>query len=139
VQVAIDPLLPGLTDTHDNLSAVLKAVAATGVRHVTASYLFLREGIARELEATLQPHGLHKTVLDNFADAPVLTAPRVTPARYLPRGRRQRGYGQLIALAAAHGITVSLCGQSNPDFGPPRPPTAPVDRPRLVSLTVNGK
>jgi DNA repair photolyase len=139
VQVAIDPLIPGLTDTRENLTAVLQAVAAAGVRHVTTSYLFLRDGIAKQLEATLKPHGLDQQVLDEFADGSTLTVPGLLPARYLARSRRQRGYGMLISLAAAQGITVSLCSQTNPDFGAGRPAAPPIDRARLFPLSMNGK
>lgn len=121
VQVALDPLIPGVTDTPDNLKAVLLAVAATGVRHISASYLFLRDGIAHNLTTALAPRGLHDAVLGSYADGPVLTAPGLAAARFLPRSRRQRGYALLMSLAAVHGIRVSICGLSNPDFGAPRP------------------
>src|SRR5262249_41489885 len=130
VQVALDPLLPGVTDTRENLMPLLDAIAATGVRHVTASYLFLREGIASNLAAALAPHKLDGVVLNAFADGPFLTAPGLAAARYLPRARRQRGYGLLMSLASEYGMTVSVMGLTNPDFGKPRPAAAPDPRPR---------
>jgi DNA repair photolyase len=126
VQVALDPLIPGVTDTRANLMPLLEAVAAMGVRHVTASYIFLREGIAKNLADALAPLGLEEGVRAAFADGPVLSAPGLSAARYLPRSRRQRGYGMLISLAALHGITVSFCGSTNPDFGTPPTPAASV-------------
>jgi hypothetical protein len=50
-----------------------------------------------------------------------LTAGPIAPARYLPKARRQRGYAALVALAAGHGIGVSVSGTTNPDFRSPRP------------------
>jgi hypothetical protein len=47
----------------------------------------------------------------------VLSAPGLPPARYLPRGRRQRGYATLMALAADYGIGVGVSRTTNPDFG----------------------
>jgi DNA repair photolyase len=137
VQVALDPLIPGVTDTRENLAAVLRAVAAAGVRRVTTSYLFLREGITEQLTAALAPLDLDAAVLEEFADGPVLTAPGLAPARYLSRARRQRGYGRLIALAAGYGVTVSLCGLTNPDFSPPRP--APSKQGRLFPLSLTAE
>jgi DNA repair photolyase len=137
VQVALDPLIPGVTDTRENLADMLDAVAATGVRHVTASYIFLREGIATLLGAALAPLGLEAGVRAAFADGPLLSAPGLSAARYLPRARRQRGYGMLISLAARHGITVSFSGSTNPDFGAPRPHGGTVPVQRRLPLFVN--
>ncbi len=134
VQVALDPLLPGVTDTRENLAPVLAAVAAAGVRRVSASYLFLREGIANHLAAALAPRGFDAVVLGAFAGGPVLTAPGLAAARYLPRARRQRGYGMLMSLAAGYGLTVSVCGLTNPDFAGPRPSTPPAPRYRQLPL-----
>ncbi len=137
VQVALDPLIPGVTDTRENLAEVMAAVARVGVRHVTASYLYLRDGIAAHLTAALAPLQLDDVVLAAFAGGPVLTAPGLAAARYLPRARRQRGYGMLLSLAAEYGITVSICGLTNPDFGSPRP-AAPPHQPRLMTLPSSG-
>ena len=128
VQVAIDPMIPGVTDTRSNLSAVLEAVGDSGVRHVTASYVYLREGIAKNLASALAPLGMDQEVLSEYDNGPVLTGPGLAAARYLPRNRRQRGYGMLISLAAGHGISVSFSGMTNPDFAPPRSSSASSQR-----------
>lgn len=121
VQAALDPLIPGLTDTRDNLAEVLEALATAGVRQLKASYLFLRAGIADNLIRALADHGWDELVLSAFAGGPVLQTSSLKAARYLPKARRQRGYATLMALAAGLGITVSICGTTNPDFRSPRP------------------
>jgi DNA repair photolyase len=117
VQAALEPLFPGLTDTRENLIPVLKALAAAGVRHVTAGYLFLREGIRERLAAELSEV---ERVAAAFEGGPILTAPGLSAARYLPRARRQRGYALVMTLAAEHGIAVSVSSFTNPDFAPRR-------------------
>jgi len=116
VQVESAPLVPGLTDTRDNLTALLESLARVGVRHVTAGYLFLRSVIRDHLARVLADHGWNEMVLDEFKGGPVLSLPGIAPARYLPRARRQRGYAAFKALAAAVGISVSICSLTNPDF-----------------------
>jgi DNA repair photolyase len=116
VQAAVEPLLPGLTDTRANLGPLLEALAAAGVTHVTAAYMFLRPGIRDNLERILEPHGCDETVLDAFERGPVLKTEYLKAARYLPKQRRQRGYATLMSLAANLGITVSVSGVTNPDF-----------------------
>jgi DNA repair photolyase len=117
VQVSLDPLIPGWTDTRDQLADLVGALADVGVQHVTAGYLFLREDIAEQLRSQLGEPG--EAVVRAFAGGPVLRAHGLPSARYLPRGRRQRGYATLMALAAERQITVSVAAWSNPDFQQP--------------------
>ena len=133
MQVALEPLIPGLTDTREGLTPVLEALARLGVRHLRTSYLYLRTGIEENLMGALEPAGLAPAVLEAFAGGPILSSGTITPARYLPKARRQRGYAALMALAAGFGITVSVCGTTNPDFCVPRSATA--EKPRRPLLT----
>jgi DNA repair photolyase len=120
VQAALEPLVPGLTDTRENLAPALAALAAVGVRHVTAGYLFLREGIRERLTEELSHEGWGERVAAAFEGGPILIAPGLLAAQYLPRARRQRGYALLMTLAAEHNISVSVSSFTNPDFAPPR-------------------
>ena len=121
-QVAVGPLLPGLTDTRENIETLLDALAQAGIDHVTASYLYLRQGIQDNLARGLGGLGGAEPILTEYANGPVLPMGTIAPARHLPRSYRQRGYALLMALAAARGMTVSICGLTNPDFKPARPP-----------------
>jgi DNA repair photolyase len=136
VQVALDPLVPNVTDTADNLQPLLEALSLVGVRHVTAGYMFLREGIAENLVTGLRGTGLDEVIHEEFRGGPVLTAPGMSPARYLTKTRRQRGYARLMALAAGQGIKVSISALTNPDFGTQRhpEPTPQSPRPSLRAL-----
>src|SRR5262249_8742214 len=100
VGVALAPLVPGMTDTRATLEPLLRRVAGRGVRQVSAGYMFLREGIADNLNAALGESGWAALVLDAFRGGPVLTAPGMAAARYLPKARRQRGFAGLMAMAA---------------------------------------
>ncbi len=121
VQVSLEPLVPGLTDTKTNLAGVLEALAAVGVQHVQASYMFLRPGMQESLRQKLEPYGRSEVVLDAFAGGPLLQAGTVRTARYLPKKLRQRGYAALMAQAAELGMTISVNGAANPDFRPSSP------------------
>jgi DNA repair photolyase len=117
VQVALEPLLPGLTDTRANLTGVLAAVAQAGIGQVIAGYAFLRPRIEGQLKQSLQSHGLDRLVLDAFEGGPILQSGNIAAARFLPKTRRQRGYAALMALAANFGIGVRISSLTNPDFG----------------------
>jgi hypothetical protein len=119
VQVAIEPLVPGLTDTRENLTALLRALADVGVCHVFTSYMFLRSGIRENVMHALAPYELGEPVVDAFTAGPRFWAGQMETAQYLPKSRRQRGYAALMAIAAGLDITVSISPASNPDFQGP--------------------
>jgi DNA repair photolyase len=134
VQVAVDPLIPGLTDTRENLAPLLESLAGIGVRHVSTGYMFLRPGIRANLAGVLEPLGWEKTVFDSFTGGPILSGRGLAPAQYLPKPRRQRGYAALMALASEFGITVSVSAATNPDFSPSHRHTqAPPRQRRLLA------
>lgn len=134
VRVAMDPLVPTLTDRRENLEEVLEALASIGIHEVAAGYMFLRQGIAENLEASLGATGMAESVIQAFRQGPILTAPGLAAARYLPRGRRQRGYAMLKALAARHDIDVQINSVTNPDFASAKKTETSKTRPRLLSL-----
>jgi DNA repair photolyase len=119
VQVSLEPLVPGLTDSRANLVALLEALAAIRVRHVTAGYLSLRPGSRDELAEMLATHELADVVLPEFEGGLFMKGRFAPAAQYLPKLRRQRGYAALMALGAGLGITVGVCRLSNPDFDLP--------------------
>jgi DNA repair photolyase len=133
VQAALEPLIPGVTDTRQNLKAVLEQLAIAGVTHLTAGYLFLRPGFGGGLLEALERAGWDEGVLDGFTAGPVLHGPGMAPAQFLPKERRQRGYASLMALATDYGITVRVSSLCNPDFRrAPRPGAECAPRQRLL-------
>lgn len=124
VTVALDPLVPQMTDTPESLNPLLDALATRGVTTLTASYLFLRTNIIEQMKAAL-PGDVCSAVLTAYEGGPVLSGTGLAGARYLPRSRRQRGYATLIALAARRGVKVTVSALTNPDFTPTRPAPQP--------------
>jgi DNA repair photolyase len=117
-RVALQPLVPSVTDTRANLVPLLETLAGLGIRHVTAGYLAIDPLHQPLIVNMLDECGWADRVLAEYLDGPVLRIGRSAPARLLPRTRRQRGYAGVMALAADYGITVSVCRFSNPDFHP---------------------
>jgi DNA repair photolyase len=135
VQVALEPLVPGLTDTRANLLPLLEAVARQGIKHVRAGYMFFRTGMRDDLGRALDHLGMAETVMEAFADGPLLGTETIAPARYLPRARRQRGYASLMALASEFDLTVSVSDLTNPDFQTQPTPTTRPERSLFSQVT----
>src|SRR5262249_53808369 len=116
VQVGLEPLLPGLTDTRQNLAPLLEVLAAVGIRHITAGDMVLRKTIAEHLQKALAPLGVAPEIIEQYDTGPLLASGSIAPARYLPKKHRQRGYAGIMALAAGYGMMVRISATTNPDF-----------------------
>lgn len=138
VQVTLEPLIPDVTDTTANLEPLLARLACVGVRHVTAGYLFLRDAVLDNLVKALGD-AAGKQLHGAFANGPWLTPAGQAAARFLPRSHRQRGYANLMALAARQGITVSISRLSNPDFGTQPNAARQATSRRLLPLFLQGR
>src|SRR5207248_1756113 len=89
---ALEPLIPGVTDTRENLMPVLEALSLAGVRSVTVGYLVLHQRTEQHLQTILRPQGLDTLVMEEYTRGPILRSGRGPSGRYLPRSRRQHGY-----------------------------------------------
>jgi hypothetical protein len=115
VNAAIDPLLPGVTDTRETLSLIVDAVSRAGVQRIITGYLTLPESERGRIEDALLSLGVLDTVLDAFVDGPIVKEYGES-IRLLPKTWRHRGYALLMSLAAERGLSVRVSSLSNPDF-----------------------
>lgn len=129
VDVAIEPLLPGVTDTCEALKPLLHAVARMGVTQVNVGYLTLPESERGRIEEAFHELGVLDSVMDAFVEGPVVRE-RGEYVRLLPKSHRHRGYASAMVLAVELGLTLKISSTSNPDFR--RTPVEPVDRIRSL-------
>jgi DNA repair photolyase len=117
VDVAIEPLVPGVTDTRENLLPLRKTLAEAGIETVSVGYAFMRAGIRANLEQAVEALGMDIEDIDeDYEKGPILTSGLIAAARYMPRIRRERSYAALMAWGEELGIRVSVCRTTNPDF-----------------------
>ena len=136
VDVGIEPLLPGVTDSNAAMSALLDAVAQSGCTRVTVGYLTLPESDRGRIEEALHEMGVLDGVMDAFVEGPVVRE-RGDEMRLLPKAFRQRGYALMMSLAAERGLTVRMSSISNPDFR--RPPIEPSPSTRSLQETFRSR
>jgi DNA repair photolyase len=133
VRARVDPLIPFISDTADDLGRLFSALAGAGVRRASASYLFLRPNIERKLLNSL-PRA-HGALLLGCFSGRVLEPLGEGQARYLPEELRRRGYLRAAAAARNHGIELNVCGCKNPDLDDIAPARSCVrDRPTAGPL-----
>lgn len=134
VEVSIDPLLPNVTDSKDQLQPILEALAERGVTRVSAGYLVLRPGVREQIERAWAEHSWLEPLLSAYADGPMLRDGRQV-SQFLHKSKRQRGYALLMSLAANFGISMRLKGIDNPDFQSARTMQQSHSRPESLQQT----
>ncbi len=113
----LDPLIPDITDTDENLAPLLDALQKAGVTAAVASHVFVRPGVTREVADMLQPDSTHGSrpriepwpfmELDDGAETP-------RKGKYEKRCRR---FERVRLAGEAFGITIRPCRCKNPLLG----------------------
>jgi DNA repair photolyase len=110
----LDPLIPDISDTSENLSLLLERLAAAGIREAAASYLFLRPAISSRLSAQLDclrdsSVSLARWSIQAFADGG-------SCGRMINFAERERRFANIQQLAHRVGVQVRVCRCKNPEF-----------------------
>jgi DNA repair photolyase len=125
VEVRLEPIIPELTDTVENLKPLFTALARAGARVVLAHYLFLNGSISDGLSGVLAAAGLAERMADLYQGGPVFPVGTWGSMKHLPRDTRQAGFARLSALAAERGLLVQTGATQNPDLTVPVEPKSP--------------
>jgi DNA repair photolyase len=129
VEVRLEPVIPDLTDTPENLRPLFKALAWSGARSILAHYLFINSAVSTGLAGALTEEGSAEHLADLFEGGPAFTVGTWGTMKHLPRERRQAGLARLSAFAAEQGLLVETGAAQNPDLTRPADPrTEPVAR-----------
>ena len=129
-----DPLIHGVTDSDHGLNALFAEAAKRAVRHVTASYLFLRPAITGSLRRSIRDEVLLGKILAPFNRADrtgFKTHGAVSGGTSLPVELRQAELDRIRRLALHHGLALRICGCKNGDITN--------DKCHLTNLTVTAR
>jgi DNA repair photolyase len=116
VDVRLEPLIAGLTDTEEVLRPLFRGLARAGVRNVVAHYLFVNSVITESLGAALSPLGWTERIGEAYQSGPVFGVGTLGPMKHLLRETRQAGLAHLSSLGAGFGLLVETGAAQNPDL-----------------------
>jgi len=117
VKARLDPILPGLTDTHDVLTPLFSTLAKAGIRRAAASVLFLRPSVVESLKRNLRNDKMLQTLLGFYRDAKRLAIhAEHSSVIALPSARREEIYGRVRSAAKKVSIELLICACKNPDL-----------------------
>ena len=116
VEIRLEPMIPGLTDTAENLRPLFSTLAGAGARKVVAHYLFQTPRAGERLVESLRPIGWSEKIVDQFATGPVFPVGSQRIAKHVPLDARKAGFAHLGALAAEFGLLIDTGSAQNPDL-----------------------
>lgn len=114
VAARMDPVIPGVTDTDEELRALFSCLSSAGVHQVAASYLFMRPNIKEHMAQMDNP--LVNSVLRKYESCESRTLQGSSRILVLPREYREAGYTRMITIAKEYDIYVSVCACKNSDI-----------------------
>ncbi len=116
-EVKLDPLIPGVTDTQSNLTALFKMLQEFGVISTGINYLFLRPQIKKNLYQALGNTPFLPKIIKHYQNSkPIYLLAEQSRVVALDVEYRKQSYEQISALASDFGIYAYVCGCKNPDI-----------------------
>lgn len=114
-EVRIDPIIPFVTDTEKEVTALFHRLKEWDIRRVTLSYLHLRPAIERQLKEELPP--LQRKLMEScFSTREWEVVGSSTKTKLLPQSIREKGYERIKKIAGEFGINALICQCKNPDL-----------------------
>lgn len=116
-EVKLDPLIPGVTDTAENLTALFKVLQRLGVNSTGINYLFLRPQIKKNLHKALENTPFLSKILEHYQNCKSMNL-LAEQSRVIALGvdYRKQAYENISRWAKEFGIYAYVCGCKNPDI-----------------------
>lgn len=116
-EVKLDPLIPGITDTESNLTALFKEIQGFGVHSACMNYLFLRPQIKKNLCKALGNTPFLSKILMHYQNGKSMNLlAEKSRVVALDVHYRKQAYEQISQWARDFGIDAYVCGCKNPDI-----------------------
>ena len=116
-EVKLDPLIPGVTDTKANLTALFQTLQGFGVNSTGINYLFLRPQIKKNLCKALAETPFLPKIIKHYQNAKSIhLLAEQSRVVALDVEYRKHAYDNISQWARNFGIYAYVCGCKNPDI-----------------------
>ncbi|MCF6153835.1 MAG: radical SAM protein [Candidatus Brocadia sp.] len=116
-EVKLDPLIPGVTDTETNLTALFRTLQGLNVDSTGINYLFLRPQIKKNLYKALGNTSFLPKIMGYYQNSKSMNLlAEQSRVLALDLEYRRRAYEQISRWAREYGIHAYVCGCKNPDI-----------------------
>lgn len=131
VELRMDPLVPGLTDTEKSFSMLCESAANSGIKTAAVSYLFIRQSILKSMNVTYMDWAFLDVLRSLFTEKIERYCGKssilVADTEY-----RRSTYDVLHEIAGHYGLTLRMCRCKNPDL------TTECCHPDMSAINPNG-
>lgn len=118
--VRVDPLVPYVTDTPEQMTDLCRLLAGMGVKNLSAAYLFVRPRILRNILDDLPAPTLRRRMWEVYHAGVTVPLHGEGCAIRLPAAMyRKAGYDRLRRISSRFGLQLRLCSCKNPDLDLP--------------------
>ncbi|MCF6159479.1 MAG: hypothetical protein E3K32_13125 [wastewater metagenome] len=117
-EIKLDPLIPDVTDTEQNITTLFKALQKYGIRSTGMNYLFLRPQIKKNIgKAFRNTPLLANNILRHYEKGKSINLLAAQSHVFaLDMQYRKQAYTYIAECAKASGIYAYVCGCKNPDI-----------------------
>ena len=131
VELRIDPLVPGLTDTEESFSMLCEEAVNRGITCVAVSYLFIRKAMLKSMNVAYKGWSFSDVLRTLYTDKIERYCGKnsilVAETEY-----RRSSYDLLRLIAENNGLTLRMCQCKNPDL------TKECCHPDMSAIKLNG-
>jgi len=115
VSVRVDPVVPYLVDSSDELERLFRAVVNIGVKNIALSCLIMRPTIMQYMREAI-PEGVFKRIIGYYKRQPYQRVITSAKTKLLPISYRISLYKRARSIAKKQTISMKICGCKNPDL-----------------------
>lgn len=121
VEVRLEPLIPDVSDTRENLFPLFRQLRDAGVTQVVVHYMFMHNSVRFSVYDALEDEEIKERLQAAYETGPQLSVGSMGTVRNLPREIRQDGLARVMAWGAEFGLRVSTGAAQNPDLPQAQP------------------
>ena len=112
-----DPMIPGVTDTNEQLQNLFSTIAETGCKEAAVSFLFLRPAITASFKKNIADVNLLNQILKPFSkNVHLPIGIKNSIGTVLPIEIRKFAFEKIIKIANNFGVKTHICGCKNHDI-----------------------